>query len=132
MTPNYGHIPMMYSTGTKSSIFCFALSLPQILVNFQNQRQIWNLLVLTFSKHPLHVQFDQVLPEIFEVKDIWCHSFIFLFSFLWFLLRSQYFVLKAINYENPWEKIHCYKYWNSLDSYQMAKITIVYLSREFW
>ena len=30
---------------------------------------LWNLLVLTFSKHPLHVQFDQVLAEIFEVKD---------------------------------------------------------------
>ena len=26
----------------------------------------------------LHVQFDQVLAEIFEVKDTWCHSFIFL------------------------------------------------------
>ena len=24
-----------------------------------------------FSKHPLHVQFDQVLAEIFEVKDTW-------------------------------------------------------------
>ena len=24
---------------------------------------------LRFSKHPLHVQFDQVLAEIFEVKD---------------------------------------------------------------
>ena len=68
----------IYSTGTKSWIFCFALLLPQILVNFQNQGQIWNLLVLTFSKHPLHVQFDQVLPEIFEVKDTWCHSFIFM------------------------------------------------------
>ena len=39
------------------------------MVNFQNQGQIWNLLVLTFSKHPLHVQFD--LAEIFEVKDKW-------------------------------------------------------------
>ena len=68
----------IYSTGTKSLIFCFALSLPQIFVNFQNQGQIWNLLVLTFSKHPLHVQFDQVLAEIFEVKDTWCHSFIFM------------------------------------------------------
>ena len=37
---------------------------------------IWNLLVLTFSKHPLHVQFDQVLAEIFEVKDKWLESFI--------------------------------------------------------
>ena len=68
----------MYSSGKKSVIFCFALLLPQILVDFQNQGQIWNLLVLTFSKHPLHVQFDQVLPEIFEVKDTWCHSFIFM------------------------------------------------------
>ena len=31
----------------------------------------WNLLVLTFSKHPLNVQFDQALAEIFEVKYTW-------------------------------------------------------------
>ena len=68
----------IYSTGTKSLIFCFALSLPQIFVNFQNQGQIWNLLVLTFSKHSLNVQFDQVLADIFEVKDTWYHSFIFM------------------------------------------------------
>ena len=59
----------LYSTCQKSPIFCFAQLLMQILVNFQNQGQIWNLLVLRFSKHPLHVQFDQVLAEIFEVKD---------------------------------------------------------------
>ena len=58
----------IYSSGKKSVIFCFALLLPQILVDFQNQGQIWNLLVLTFSKHPLHVQFDQVLAEIFVLK----------------------------------------------------------------
>ena len=57
------------SSSHKSSIFCFAQFLLQILDNYQNQGQIWNLLVLTFSKHPLHVQFDQVLAEIFEVKD---------------------------------------------------------------
>ena len=28
--------------------------------------------------YPLHVQFDQVFPEIFEVKDTWFHSFIFI------------------------------------------------------
>ena len=53
----------------KVCIFCFALLIPQILVNFQNQGLIWNLLVQTFSKDPLHVQFDQVLAEIFEVKE---------------------------------------------------------------
>ena len=47
-------------------------------VNFQKQGQIWNLLVLTFSKHPLHLQFDQVLAEKFEVKDTWYHFFIFM------------------------------------------------------
>ena len=66
----------LYSSSHKSSIFCFAQLLLQILVNYQNQGQIWNLLVLTFSKHPLHVQFDQVLAEIFEVKDKWLESFI--------------------------------------------------------
>ena len=67
---------MKYSSSHKSPIFCFAQLLLQILVNYQNQGQIWNLLVLTFSKHPLHVQFDQVLAEIFEVKDKWLESFI--------------------------------------------------------
>ena len=66
----------LYSSSHKSSIFCFAQLLLQILVNYQNQGQIWNLLVLTFSKHPLHVQFDQVLAEIFEFKDTWLESFI--------------------------------------------------------
>ena len=68
----------LYSTCQKSPIFCFAQLLMQILVNFQNQGQIWNLLVLRFSKHPLHVQFDQVLAEIFGVKDTCYHSFIFM------------------------------------------------------
>jgi len=62
----YSH---QYSSGKKSVIFCFALLLPQVLVDFQGQGRVWNLLVLTFPKHPLHVQFDQVLAEIFEVKD---------------------------------------------------------------
>ena len=68
----------IYSSSHKSWIFCFAQLLLQILVNYQNQGQIWKLLVLTFSKHPLHVQFDQVLAEIFEVKDTWYHSYIFM------------------------------------------------------
>ena len=68
----------MYSRGEKSVIFCFALLLPQILDDFQNQGQFWNLQVLTISKHPLHVQFDQVLAEIFDVKDTWYHSIIFM------------------------------------------------------
>ena len=67
-----------YSSSHKSWIFCFAQLLLQILVNYQNKGHIWKLLVLTFSKHPLHVQFDQVLAEIFEVKDTWNQSFIFL------------------------------------------------------
>ena len=67
----------IYSGGNKFVIFCFALLLLQILNNFQNQGQFWNLLVLTISKHPLHVQFDQVLAEKFEVKDTGYHSFIF-------------------------------------------------------
>ena len=59
-------------------IFCFAQLLLQILVIYENQGHIWNRLVLTFSKHPLDVQFDQVLGEIFEIKDTWYHSFIFM------------------------------------------------------
>ena len=58
----------MYSGDHKFSTFCFAQLLLQILVNFQNQGQSGKLLVLAFSKHPLHEQFDQVLAEILEVK----------------------------------------------------------------
>ena len=68
----------IYSGGNKFVIFCFALLLLQILDNYQNQGHIWNLLVLTISKHPLHVKFDQVFAEIFEVKDEWSHSLIFM------------------------------------------------------
>ena len=59
-------ISHLYSHDHKFIVFCFALLLPQILDNFQNQGQFWNLLVLIISKHPL---FDQFLAEIFEVKD---------------------------------------------------------------
>ena len=67
---------ILYSRDHKFVVFCFALLLPQILDYFQNQGQFWNLLVLTISKHPLLVQFDQVLAEIFEVKEIWYHFLI--------------------------------------------------------
>ena len=60
---------LKYSRDHKFVVFCFALLLPKILDDFQDQGQFWNLLVLTISKHPLLVQFDQVLAEIFEVKD---------------------------------------------------------------
>ena len=59
----------MYSRDHKFVVFCFVLLLQQILDKFQNQCQFWKLLVLTISKHPLYVQFDQVLAEILEVKD---------------------------------------------------------------
>ena len=35
---------------------------------------------LTFSKHPLHIQFHQVLDEILKVKDTWYQSFIFMIN----------------------------------------------------
>ena len=60
---------VIYSRDHKFVVFCSALLLPQILDYFQNQGQFWNLLVLTISKHPLLVQFDKVLAEIFEVKE---------------------------------------------------------------
>ena len=60
---------VIYSRDHKFVVFCFVLLLPQILEKFQNQCQLGNLLVLTISKHPLHVQLDQVLAEILEVKD---------------------------------------------------------------
>ena len=47
-----------YSSSHKSSIFCFAQLLLQILVNYQNQGQFWNLLVLRISKHSLKVKSD--------------------------------------------------------------------------
>ena len=82
-------MPMLYSGGNKFVIFCFALLLPQILDNFQNRGQFWNLLVLTISKHPLHMQFDEILAEIFEVKDTRYHSFLFLKFFFWNLIDMK-------------------------------------------
>ena len=49
-----------------------------VLVRVNSTQNQGNLLVLRFSKHPLHVQFDQVLAEIFGVKDTCYHSFIFM------------------------------------------------------
>ena len=69
---------VLYSSGNKFVIFWFAQLLPQILDNFQNQGQFQNLQVLTISKHPLHVQFGQVLAEIFDVKGTWYNSIIFM------------------------------------------------------
>ena len=39
-----------YSTYQKSSIFCFAQLLLQILVNFQNLGQVWNLLIIDLTE----------------------------------------------------------------------------------
>ena len=41
---------VIYSSDTKSSIFCFAQLHLQILVNYQNQGQFWNLLILRIPK----------------------------------------------------------------------------------
>jgi len=59
----------IYSGSHWSWMFCFAQLLLQVLVNCRSQGQIWKLLVLTFSRHPLHVQFDRVLAEMFGVRD---------------------------------------------------------------
>ena len=87
----------MYSRGEKSVIFCFALLLPQMLDNFQNQGQFQNLQVLTISKHPLHVQFDQVLAEIFDVNDTWYHSFIFIIIDLLEMKITEILTIKDTN-----------------------------------
>ena len=57
---------------TKNSRVCYRSKISGCLRSIKNQGQIWNV----FSKHPLHVQYDQVLAEIFEVKDKWLESFI--------------------------------------------------------
>ena len=41
----------------------------QMLVNYQNQGQFWNFLVLGIPKLSLKVRFDQDLPELIKVKD---------------------------------------------------------------
>ena len=51
----------MYSGDHKFIVFCFAFLLTLILVNVQNQKQIWMLLS--------HFQVDQGMAEIFEVND---------------------------------------------------------------
>ena len=64
----------LHSSSHKSSIFCFAQLLLQILVNYQNQGQFWNLLVLRIPKLSLKVKFDKDLAEIIKVKDNWSVS----------------------------------------------------------
>ena len=51
----------------------FALFLCEIFIKFETQWQFWNLLVMRIPKHPQHAQFDEVLAEIFDVKDNWYH-----------------------------------------------------------
>ena len=51
----------------------FALFLGEIFIKFETQWQFWNLLVMRIPKHPQHAQFDEVLAEIFDVKDNWYH-----------------------------------------------------------
>ena len=58
-----------YSISHKRLIFCFAQLLLQILVNYQNQGQFWNLHVLRIPKLSLKVKFDQDLAEKIKVKD---------------------------------------------------------------
>ena len=61
--------PPIYSSSHKSLIFGFAQLILQILVNYQNQGQFWNLLVLRILKLSLEVKFDQDLNELMKVKD---------------------------------------------------------------
>ena len=44
--------------------------LSQFFINFENQGQFWNLLVMRISKLSLICRFDKELTEIFKVKDI--------------------------------------------------------------
>ena len=60
-----------YSRGENFVIFYFSLFFQKILDNFHNQGQFWNLLFLMISKHPLQVQYDQVLAEILSSSWPW-------------------------------------------------------------
>ena len=53
-------IMLIYSGGKKYVVFCFPQLLPQILVEFQNQGQIWNLMVLMFSKQISQLKLGQI------------------------------------------------------------------------
>ena len=92
-----------YSTGRKSSIFCFALLLPQIVFNFQNQGQIWNLLVLTFQNTPYMYNLTKFWLRYLRLKT---HDTILLFS--WFKSKlglvgsSSQWVSMSLN-ESHWE-----------------------------
>ena len=46
----------------------FGLLLQQILVNFKNQWQFWNLHILRIPKPPLKVEFDEELAELLKVE----------------------------------------------------------------
>ena len=74
LTILYYHFRMMinvfYSGGNKFVVFFFLYCTHKSWS--QNQGKIWNVLVLRFSKHPLHVQFDLNLKTSrFQI----CHWF---------------------------------------------------------
>ena len=76
-------------------VFYITLANPLVLEMY------WNLLVLTISKHPLRVQFDQVLAEIFDVRDTRYHSFIFMRIDLrrWKKQKSEQFDPKIVLFQ---------------------------------
>ena len=86
---------------------------PKFLVNVQNQGQIWNLLVLTISKHPLHVHFDQVLAEIlssFHFQTMFrsdsMTSDVFLFH-VFYRQKMRIYFLCGKTHDNCQEHIRC-------------------------
>ena len=58
-------VMVKHSRSHKEMDTFFSCLLPQILVKVTQG----NLLVLKIPKHSLHAQFDEVLSDIFEVKD---------------------------------------------------------------
>ena len=116
-----------YSSGNKFDIFCFAQFIPQILDIFQNQGQLWNLLVLTISKYPLHVQFDQVLGEIFEVKEEWSDSLIFMMGGRgvnkWTRIQKLFSII-GFSLEFFPQLISTNRSWDSPPAYLVAMVTM--------
>ena len=85
---------LMKSTGTsgptntvlliRKSTRCFPCFLHDFLVKLDSQWQFWNLLVMRIPKLSLIFEFDEVLAEIFKVKDNWEHfKNKLLFDFYW-------------------------------------------------
>ena len=110
--------------------------------NLYDQNPIFKTMGRFEIKTPLYVQFDQILPKIFEVKETWCHSFIFMLIDLterkaieiWtFCVKSNW-----LKHPRPFDDISkghscwCWYLWGWTEQFleQIAQIYVILISNK--